>query len=505
MIRRKARRPFYFRLRPMLSPRFIGVLIRACAAPALLIAMSLAAGHSLAAEGLVTSPPSCPPTPLTRAEHAKIFAALQAGPEPTEAPERTFSDATLVAILHRFAVTQLGLRITPAKVDRLWSIQSSSRNIDAEFAEARANNRLAEWLADLSPPHAGYRRLEGERCRYSALAESGGWETIPAGPALKPGAINDRVEALRRRLTVEGYAIGPDAASRVLDGDLLEALRAFQIRHSIDADGVLGPETVKALNVSAEDRLRQIEANLERWRWLPHQLPGDRIEVDVGQQTASLFEGDRERLSMRAIVGDPSHKTPMFVSQVESVVFNPPWNVPASIARNEIWPRVARDPAYLARHDMISTPAGIVQRPGPRNSLGRLKFDFDSPFGVYLHDTPARELFQRQNRTLSHGCVRLAEAAGLAGAILERQGWSPKDVAAAVQAGVTRRVALQKPVPLFVVYRTTTVGPDGWAIFRPDPYRWDDTLLAALSKGQRTLDERSTESECTGVSAQPAR
>jgi murein L,D-transpeptidase YcbB/YkuD len=485
----------------MRSQNLLCVLIRAWAALSLMFLTSIATPHALAAEDPGPPGATCPPVPLTRAEHAEIFAALQAGPEPTEAPERTFSDATLVAAVRRYAIVQLGLRITPAKVDRLWAIQSAPRDIEAEFAAARANNRLAAWLADLPPPHAGYRRLEGERCRYSAIVESGGWETITSGPALKPGDASDRVEALRRRLTTEGYAIGPSPDPRALDSNLVDALKTFQARHSIDADGKLGPETVRALNVPAEDRLRQIEANLERWRWLPHRLPADRIEVDVGQQTATLFEGGLERLSMRVIVGDPAHKTPMFASRVESVVFNPPWNVPTSIARNEIWPRVARDPTYLARHDMTSTPAGIVQRPGPRNSLGRLKFDFDSPFGVYLHDTPARSLFQRRDRTLSHGCVRLEDARKLAEALLEGQGWSPKDVAAAIEVGATRRVALKTPVSLFVVYRTAIVGTEGWTIFGPDPYRWDDALLSALAKGQRTIDEARSESECARIAA----
>jgi murein L,D-transpeptidase YcbB/YkuD len=246
---------------------------------------------------------------------------------------------------------------------------------------------------------------------------------------------------------------------------------------------VLGPATRAALNVTAQERLAQIEANLGRARWLPRPLPADRIEVDVGSATLRLFRGDRPTLEMKVVVGDPQHPTPMFASAVEAVIFNPPWNVPASIASKEILPRAARDPGYLARQGFVFREGGgLQQRPGPLNALGVVKFDFPSPYGVYLHDTPGKGAFLRERRALSHGCMRLEKPLELAAALLGAQGFGRSDVDAAVAAGATRRVALQAPTPLYVQYRTVTANAAGEASFWPDVYGWDGKLAAALTR-----------------------
>lgn len=283
----------------------------------------------------------------------------------------------------------------------------------------------------------------------------------------------------------EGYALPTAVEPQVFEAPLVEALTAFQRRHGLQPDGVLGPTSRAALAVPAAARAAQLEANLERWRWLPRPLPSDRIEVDIGSQTAVVVLAGDPVLDMRVIVGDSRHHTPMFASQLDAVVFNPPWNVPASIASAEIAPRVARDPGYLARNRMVRTENGFRQAPGPGNALGRLKFDLVSPFGVYLHDTSARSLFALPARTLSHGCVRLERPNDLAVLLLTRQGWAPEDVQAAIDKGATRRITLDRPLPLFVVYWTATTGDDGWVRFADDPYGWDRKLLAALDATAR--------------------
>src|SRR5690606_25975911 len=205
-------------------------------------------------------------------------------------------------------------------------------------------------------------------------------------------------------------------------------------------------------NVSPAQRLTQIEANLERLRWLPRTLPPERVEVNVAAAEVALIRADQPVLRMRAVVGDAAHKTLMVFSWLDAVDFNPPWNVPASIARNEIWPRVARDPGYLARNHFVSLGGRLQQRPGPDNALGQIKFDLQSPYGVYLHDTPAKAVFQRSRRALSHGCMRLEKPRALAEALLAPQGWSAAEVEGAIAARTTRRVVLTSPTPLFVYY-----------------------------------------------------
>ncbi|OYW91119.1 MAG: hypothetical protein B7Z13_13365 [Caulobacterales bacterium 32-67-6] len=273
-----------------------------------------------------------------------------------------------------------------------------------------------------------------------------------------------------------------DAPARspiVFDTALQDVVRRYQRRRGLEPDGVVGPATLAALNVSAEARLAQIDANLERWRWLPRPLPATRIEADVGAARAALFVDDVRVLDMRIIVGAPATKTPIFASQIETVVFNPPWNVPASIANGEILPRAARDPGYLARNNFTYRNGRLQQQPGPTNSLGQVKFDMPSPFGVYLHDTPGRAAFARPVRTLSHGCMRLEKPRELATLLLASQGWSREMVDQAIAEGQTQRVDLAARVPVLVTYSTAFVDGDGLHLL-PDPYGWDAQLTAAL-------------------------
>lgn len=459
---------------------------------------TLAQGRVCVERAVVTSAVS---RTLTPAERRLIFQAIQEGDEQTEAPAATFNDATLIATVLRHARTELGQRVRPSQVDAIWAIEPPRRDVTAEFEQARASGRLAEWLAGLSPPHPGYRHLAAERCRYLAVIESGGWPQVAAGPTLKEGDEDPIVGQLRVRLARQGYLLASSQTPNRFDGELTRALKLFQQRHGLLVDGVLARQSRESLNVSAEARISQIEANLERWRWLPHGLPDRRIEVDIARAEATLFDGGVPTLQMRVVVGDPRHKTPMFTTQVAAVVFNPPWNVPSSIARNEILPRAARDPAYLARNGFDSRDGRLVQRPGPANALGRLKFDFPSPFGVYLHDTPGRAAFTRPLRALSHGCVRLEKPRELALALLAGQGWTLAMIDSAIDAGTTRRVAVQAPIPLYLIYRTAFIDAAGGLNFRPDIYAWDAKLLSALAAvAADPAAEVRLESECSGTS-----
>ncbi|WP_296600654.1 L,D-transpeptidase family protein [Phenylobacterium sp.] len=423
------------------------------------------------------------PMVFTAAERRAIGAALGLGMEVF-----SLDDATLSARTLAFARTEAGLRLSPIRIDSAWALTPPPRDLPAEFSAARAGGRLAEWLQGLGPRAPGYRALQEARGRYALLAAAGGWPTVAQGPSLRVGDTGPDVAAVRARLAAEGYG-EPAQALAVYDEPMAGAVRAFQGLHGLDADGVVGPATREALGVSAAARLDQIDANLERWRWT-RSPAADRVTVDTGFQEAVLFRGGSPALRMRAIVGSPQHPTPMFRSALRAVVFNPPWNVPDSIANNELLPAAARRPGLLESMGIRRVDGRLQQRPGPNNSLGQVKFDLDSPFGVYLHDTPGKGLFARPQRAFSHGCMRLEKPRELAAALL---GWSSAEVDAAIAGRATRRLSLRRPVAVDVLHRTVRVEADGRVAFRPDIYGWDRKLTAALGEPAATSAARTPE------------
>jgi murein L,D-transpeptidase YcbB/YkuD len=288
------------------------------------------------------------------------------------------------------------------------------------------------------------------------------------------------VERLRERLAAEGYgdAKGPANYDRALAGEVAE----FQVRHELRPTGNLDAATTAAMNVPAATRLWSLAANLERERWLPDQLPPERIEANIGAQEVVLFENDKPVLEMRSIVGEPTKPTPLFVSHVSSIEFNPAWHVPADIAKAELLPK---GHGYLSSHGYSLVDGQLVQHAGPRSSLGRVKFEMPNPFSVYLHDTPGRSLFAVDSRGRSHGCVRLEKPNDLAVALLSDQGWTLDKVNDTIAAGDTRWVRPKTNMPVYLFYRTAEAPDDGPAIFRPDLYGWDGKLAQALIAAAR--------------------
>ncbi len=403
-------------------------------------------------------------------------------------------DVALVRELMAYVRRELGLRVRPASVDRLWSLSPPARSPEAEFGAARADGTLANWLAQVPARHPQYVALRSAAERYRAATLE---PFVPIGslPTLREGSTHDALPQVRSRLAKEGFPAPPTSAPALFDAGLASALEVFQASGGLTVDGVLGPATRAALDVSPATRVTQIEANLERLRWLPRELPAERVEVNIAAAEAALIKAGHTPLRMRVVVGDLSHKTPMFASRLEAVVFNSPWNVPASIARDELLPREARDPGYLARNNFVRVAGRLQQRPGPNNSLGQIKFDLPSLFGVYLHDTPGKAAFQRPVRALSHGCVRLEKPRELALALLTPQGWREAEVTAAIAAGGTRRVSLERPVPLFVVYQTAMV-EEGRIRFVPDVYGWDAKLTASLAGARPYAVRAMADTDC---------
>ncbi|MFZ5749199.1 MAG: L,D-transpeptidase family protein [Pseudomonadota bacterium] len=396
-----------------------------------------------------------------------------------EYPIPTDNDGLVRAILDYAHAVHSG-RLAPEDFQADWGLRPAAYDPLPEFAAAAAQDRLAQWFAALPPPYAGYEGLKDELATYRTIAANGGWKTLAAGPDLKLGSTGARVVALRERLAVEDASVVTTGAS--FDADLEEAVKRVQRRYGLNPSGLVSAQTLAALNVPVADRVRQIMANMERWRWLPRELPTTRIQVNVAAAVMAVFEGDRPVFSMRAVTGRPGNETPMLVSAIHSVVLNPPWNVPSGIAAKELWPKGA---AYLKRngYKVIGTGANrrLQQQAGPQSALGRYKFDFDNPYAVYLHDTPSQATFSRFDRLASHGCVRLEKPGALAVLLLKDDpNWTQEAIQAAVDTGVTQRVPLPNKVAVFLLYWTAYASSDGGMNFRSDPYGWDKKLAQKI-------------------------
>lgn len=441
--------------------------------------------------------PAVPPTPvvvpprimprLTDAQLAELRAFLDTADANGIAP----SDATSAAPTSQDATTLINAaldyakavhhgRLAPEDFQRNWGLRPAPFDPWPGFVDAVQKNRLSAWFASLPPPYAGYDTLKKALARYRAIEEAGGWQAIAEGTDLVPGAGGDRVAALRTRLAVEDSALPKGPAK--YDADVVAAVQRAQRRYGLEPTGSVGKATLAALNVSAHDRVRQIEANMERWRWLPPELPQHRIQVNIAAAVLTVFDADKPVLSMRAVTGRPGDETPMLTSMIHSIVFNPPWNVPASIAKRELWPKGS---AYLKAHGFRVIGSGptarLQQKAGPKSALGRVKFDFDNPYGVYLHDTPTQGTFDRYSRLASHGCVRLAKPVELAKLTLQGSAdWTPEAVDAALAKGDTVRAQLPEQIAVFLLYWTAYASADGRVTFLNDPYGWDGALADRL-------------------------
>jgi len=345
--------------------------------------------------------------------------------------------------------------------------------------------------------------------RYRGLAASGGWPKLPDGPELKLGSEDPRLAALRQRLAAEDAGLAWDAVG-ARKGDLEAALRRFQVRSGLEVDGRIGVRTFAMLNLSADERVNQIIANMERWRWMPRQMEDRYVMVNAPDGELRVFDHGAVILTSKVVVGDEKHQSPILRAAAVSITVNPPWNVPPSIAQKEMLPKLRRDPSYLFDENIVmlngpdgdpfgmkidwhaisarSFPYRLQQLPGPENSLGGIKIEMPNPFDVYLHDTPQKRLFSRAHRNYSHGCIRVEQALALASLALSGDATEAvPSLEEKIAAGETRHLAIRKPLPIYVLYWTAIEDPDGTVGFRIDPYGRDKRLAAALALHSRHL------------------
>lgn len=362
--------------------------------------------------------------------------------------------------------------LSPGPVDTVAALDAAIASPDAEAA-----------IAALAPSSARYVALQRAYQTYLTLAKAGGWPRVPEGPS------PDRHRLLQQRLAAEGF-LPSGYATNSLDEMTLQAVKKFQDLHGLEpADGKLGPATIAELNVPADARARQLAVNLERQRWLVRDLPGDRVWVNAANAQLQLFRGDKAVFTTRVVVGEIDKQTPEFQAQVVSLLYNPPWNVPYGIVQKEILPKLESEPDYLEKHHMTMRENGsIQQQAGPYSALGRVKFEMPNKFDVYLHDTPLRHLFARDNRRMSHGCVRVQNPRQLASLLLDI---AEDDITKGINTGVTTRRNLPQPIAVFVVYQTAFTDDSGRVQFRRDVYQRDGDIAQRLSRpSQLPLAER---------------
>lgn len=441
--------------------------------------------------------------------HLRTLEGLLDAPNPQArvALEVLLSDAWLTLARHL-----ANGKVQPRRADPNWHIPPQPLDPLRLLREqlGKPLDPLAQ-LSELAPPQPEYRHLREALALYRGYAAAGGWPELPDGPKLSPGDQDVRLPLLRQRLRMTGELADPVSAPELTnplfyDEDTVQAVRRFQAHHGLEEDGIVGRATRSALNVSAEARARQIELNMERWRWLPRKWEKPFILANMAGFELALMDEGQEPLVMRTIVGQRYRSTPAFTRNLTHLVLNPHWHVPSRIAREDILPELRKDPAYVQKKKLhfytrldgemtkvdpteidwhaVSEngfPYRIRQDPGPVNALGRIKFVMPNSFDIYLHDTPKRHLFERPVRTFSSGCIRVEKPVELALRLLRGDKfWTLDRLQAAIDSRATRTLTLPRQVPVYLVYLTAWVDQAGKVQFRGDIYKRDAQLEMAL-------------------------
>ena len=412
-------------------------------------------------------------------------------------------DIDLFAAALRYARDASGGVFEPARLSRY-------HDVVPPYVEAAQAARVlavspfaADYLRKLHPAHPAYAGMKAALAEMRAGAKPGEADLIPEGAIVKVGTSDPRIEAVRQKLVDRGYAdaaAAPGADPALLDKELSIQLRLFQKAARIKVSGSLGPQTIAALNAdsSAQDIARLI-TNMERLRWLPHELAPHHVFVNQAAYEAEVMQDGREVWSTRVIVGKPNTQTSVFNDEMELVVFNPSWGVPPSIIAKEYLPKLRRDPGYLDRigfkvvnqkGKVVSSrsvswrsygskvPYGIQQPPGSKNALGEVKFLFPNTHNIYMHDTPTRELFEEDKRAFSHGCVRVQNPRQFAAVLL---GWDAAEVDKHIETPKSETVRLKEKIPVYLTYFTAWPDETGRIRYYEDIYGRDKAMEDARS------------------------
>ena len=397
-------------------------------------------------------------------------------------------------------------RWLPSTVDPDWYIPQDEFDASA-FLDHALSSGAFRFHLDWLPPHTPtYQRLITSYERYLRYAQLGGWEIIPTTPKLSPGDYHPHIALIQTRLAVEDdfFALTRAILSNLYDPLMEQAVRRFQQRYGLKVDGIIGRNTLKTLNVPVETRLAQLKINLERHRWMPRKLGQRYVLINLANYRLQAFENGVERLGMNVVIGKKDRQTPSFHSQMSHIVFNPFWNVPSKLARLDLLPKQQQDPNYFFQQEIrvftkignnkieldpaninwqvhdpnIPLPYSFRQNPGRLNALGQLKFMFDNPWQIYLHDSPGKSLFDKPNRAFSSGCIRVADSVSLAnfslaghkayGTVIQR-----------IESEHNHGLVLDEPLNIFAAYFTVSLSEDD-VLFLPDVYQRDQRMIKKL-------------------------
>jgi murein L,D-transpeptidase YcbB/YkuD len=438
---------------------------------------------------------------------AQAPAAGAQAPAPTVATER----AAQFEILFSHAVLRASRDLTGGRIadQRLPVDQRPQlRPIDGFGALTRLSlvEDAAAAFAEQAPRGEAYAGLVRALAEYRRLVAAGGWPSVPEGRTLEPNTRDPRIVAVRRRLAVTDGAAMPAQNAERYDAELQAAVKRFQRRHGFNEDARIGRATVAAMNVTAEARLRQVEANLDRMRGLPPPGSDPEIFVNVPEFRLRVIQNGQELMTMAVIVGREARGTPPLSSRIVEIIINPNWTVPPKLAREDMLPHLQRDPDYLTSRNIRVYRRGsmqevniasvnwnavqpeqmnsylIRQEPGPRNALGRLRFTLINTPSIYLHDTPDRHYFQRDQRSLSSGCIRVEQPMELALFILRNNPtpWTQERIDQVIAGGERRSVPVTQSIPVHLVYNTAWLAADGTIAFREDLYGFDDLIARGV-------------------------
>ena len=407
----------------------------------------------------------------------------------------------LLKLIHDIAVG----RLDPTIVDPKWSIPRASFDAAEFLQHALMVNHFKASLNALIPASNQYRQIKAAAVRYQDYVDRGDWNKIPGTPVLRPGDLHHNVTAIRERLAFEDHSLVPVSSnlSSHYDENLEQAVQQFQRRHGLKVDGVIGPETLRAMNVSAAERLQQIKINLERLRWLPDDLGKRYIMVNLANFRLTAFDKDKIKLDMRVIVGKTKRPTPSFASKMTHVVFNPYWNVPRKLARLDLLPRQQTNPDYFDHYNIRifdhkngkrtevnpdsidwssinhrDFPYTLRQDPGEKNALGRLKFMLPNQWAINLHDTPVKSLFNQSKRNFSSGCIRVEDPLALANFSLSGI-YNQQTISDIFSSNKNHTTILKEPLSVYAVYVTVWLN-ENEVMFSPDSYQRDQKMAEYL-------------------------
>lgn len=402
-----------------------------------------------------------------------------------DVPENSSNQAALTQSALRYAAALARGASDPTKLSSIYTVPRPNLNLQRGLAEALAKGKVDDWLSSLAPQDDNYHALSKA---YIALRKNGDAPAaaIPdAGKPLEPGATDPRIPAIARQLVASDYLDRASAAGGRYSPTMVKAVQRMQADYGIKPDGVIGAEALEILNLSDADRARAIAVAMERMRWLDRSPPATRIDVNLASARLAYWRGGKLVDTRKVVVGTPETETPQLGSPIYRLVANPTWTVPRSIQSKEI---AGKGGAYLRRNDMVWKDGWIVQQPGPKNSLGLVKFDMQNEHQIYLHDTPAKQLFGEVQRQRSHGCVRVEDALGFAAMLAKDEGITAEWEKARA-TGKENFVPLPKPIPVRLTYQTVLFDEAGEPVIRADPYGWNGAVSAALgfpaSEGHR--------------------